>query len=86
MIAAPITMIPVESSQITHIGHDTATNTMAVKFKGYGGKDGSTYHYEGVTPEQFDAFLKAESIGSHFGKNFKSNAAHPYRKIEGAHG
>ena len=69
-------MKPVTSSQIESIGHDPATNTMAIKFKG-----GGLYHYANVKPEQHQQLLGAESIGSHFGKNFKKNSSHPYTKI-----
>lgn len=46
----------VKSSNIDGIGHDGTT--LAVKFKG-----GGTYHYYGVSKEQFDGLSKAESIG-----------------------
>lgn len=47
---------PVKSSNIEAIGHEGST--LAVKFK-----SGGTYHYHGVTKEQFDGLSKAESIG-----------------------
>lgn len=46
---------PVKSSNIEAIGHDGTT--LAVKFKS------GTYHYYGVSKEQFDGLNKAESIG-----------------------
>lgn len=76
-----IHMVTVRSSQIHAIGHDASTGTMAVQFKGRGGSPGSIYHYDGVSPEQFAAFHKADSIGSHFGTHFKSNEAHPFKKV-----
>jgi hypothetical protein len=65
-----ITMQPVESSQIHAIGHDPATNTLAIQFKSKSGA-GSVYHYANFTAENFDAFKAAESIGPHFGKHIK---------------
>lgn len=35
---------------------------------------GAIYHYPGVTPDEFAAFQKAESLGTHFGKHFRSRA------------
>ena len=62
-----IAMQPVKSSQIQAIGHDTASNTLAVQFN-----SGSVYHYPNFTPDQFKAFSGAESIGKHFGANVKA--------------
>lgn len=77
-----IELTPVESSQIAAIGHNPATNTLAIQFKGKGDKPGSIYHYDGVTAEQFEEFRGAESIGSHFYKHIKPNPkTFPYRRI-----
>lgn len=59
-------MKPVVSSNIKAIGYDPATRVMAVQFAN------GTYHYDDVGQEQHDAFVAAESIGSHFHKNFRS--------------
>lgn len=75
-----IPMTPVASSQIHAIGHDPATNTLAIQFKGKDGGAGSIYHYENVTPHQHAEFMAATSIGAHFGQHFKKNAAHPYTR------
>lgn len=69
-------LTPVTSSQIDAIGHDPETNTLAVRFRG-----GSTYHYADVTAEQYDEFYRSESLGKHFGANFKNNGSHPYTKV-----
>lgn len=68
-----ISLQPVKSSQISHIGHDAATNTLAVQFHGSNrsGSDGNIYHYPNFTVDQFNAFKAAESIGKHFGANIK---------------
>lgn len=76
-----ITMTPVESSQIHSIGHDPATNTLAIRFKGKNGP-GSLYHYPNFNAVQFAAFQKAPSLGKHFGANIRGNAKHPHSKIK----
>lgn len=63
-----IALSPVESSQIHAIGHDAASNILAVQFKGKSGPT-STYHYANFTAEDFRKFREAESIGAHFGKH-----------------
>lgn len=65
----PIALEPVESSQIGAVGYDEASKTMAVQFR-YGAR--AIYHYAGIEREAFDAFKAAESMGTHFGKNFKT--------------
>jgi hypothetical protein len=69
-------MKPVTSSQIEAISHDPATNQMHIRFKG-----GSTYSYDNVTAKQHQDLMSATSIGKHFGQHFKSNSAHPYKKV-----
>jgi hypothetical protein len=83
--AAPaIALTRVESSQIHSIGHDPATNTLAIRFlaKRGGDEPGSLYHYANFTAEDFEAFSNAESIGSHFGQHIKVyDKKFPYTKI-----
>ncbi|MDR9839413.1 KTSC domain-containing protein [Herbaspirillum huttiense] len=77
-----IAMDAVESSQIAAIGHDAATNTLAIQFPGKGDKPGSVYHYANFTADDFKAFQEAESKGSFFGKNIKKNTEkYPYTRI-----
>ncbi len=64
----PITMDPVESSQIAAIGYDPATKTLAVQFK-HGA--GAIYHYPNFEPETFEALRAAESPGKFFGQHIK---------------
>lgn len=71
--AVKMEMIDVKSSQISAIGHDG--NTLRVRFK-----NGSEYDYSGMSPEAFNEFLGAESIGSHFGKNVRG--VYEYSKVE----
>lgn len=63
-----IALHDVKSSQVKSIGHDPATNTLAVQFTRGAG---AIYHYPNVTAKQFDEFKSAESIGTHFGKHIK---------------
>lgn len=66
-----IAMDAVESSQIHSIGHDAASETLAIRFKNKAGAPTSLYHYSTVTQANYDAFKSAESIGSHFYKHIK---------------
>lgn len=76
-----IALHPVTSSQIHAIGHDAATNTLAIQFKSKSGA-GSVYHYANYTPELFNAFKNAKSVGSHFKTSIKPAAEqHPYVKV-----
>lgn len=76
-----IALEPVTSSQLDSIGHDAATNTLAIRFKAKKGP-GSLYHYQGFTAEQFEAFKNAESIGIYFRDHIKTKPeAHPFEKI-----
>lgn len=76
-----IQLQPVESSQIAAIGHDAATNILAIQFKGRNGP-GSVYHYQNVDANTFDAFRTADSIGSHFYKHIKPHAdKYPYERV-----
>lgn len=82
MNKGPIPLTPVTSSQLAAIGHDPATNTLAIRFNGKDGRIGSLYHYANVTAEQFEAFQAAESKGSHFIRNIKpATDKHPYTRI-----
>lgn len=78
-----ITMVPVKSSQIAAIGHDEATNTLAIKFPDKrDGTAGSIYHYSNFDAEAFKAFRDAESIGSHFIRHIKPHVdKYPYAKV-----
>lgn len=81
----PIELTDVESSQISAIGHDPETNTLAIRFyRGYGRdqRPGSLYHYANFTADDFAAFKDAESLGRHFGQNIKPFAEKfPFTKV-----
>lgn len=77
-----IALNPVSSSQIHAIGHDAATNTLAIQFKSKDGA-GSIYHYANFTPDDFKQFSSSESVGAHFGKHIKPHAVkHPFVKVK----
>lgn len=54
-------MTPVKSSNIGSVGYHQDTSTMAIKFN-----NGGTYHFKGVTPEKYQDFISAESVGRFF--------------------
>lgn len=76
-------LLPVESTQLAAIGHDAETNTLYIQFKARPDEvEGSIYSYQNVTPELFDDFRRARSIGSFFYNNIKPEVAkYPYTKI-----
>ncbi|WP_186122343.1 KTSC domain-containing protein [Burkholderia gladioli] len=81
---APIAVKEVESSQIFAIGHDAATNTLAIRFRSYK-TNGPTslYHYANVPAEVFAELASAKSIGTYFGQNIKPyDKKYPYVQIE----
>ncbi len=57
----PLTMAPVESSQIAAIGYDSASRTLGITFK-----QGGHYRYENVGSDDFEALRLAPSLGRHF--------------------
>lgn len=70
--APTIAMTPIEgSSQIAEWGHDQASNTLRLRFHGFGGKPGSLYDYGNFGDTDVAAFRDAESKGSHFIRNIK---------------
>lgn len=56
-----IAMTPVTSSNIAKLGYDVADMILVIEFK-----SGGTYHYKGVSIDQFRAFITAESVGKHY--------------------
>jgi hypothetical protein len=77
-----IPLTPVASSQIHSIGHDPATNTLAIRFADKSGDPAALYHYSNFPAEEFEKLSSAESIGSHFYKQIKPHADDfPYTRI-----
>ncbi|KAF1016221.1 MAG: hypothetical protein GAK31_01710 [Stenotrophomonas maltophilia] len=83
--AGRIQLFDVDSSQIHSIGHDAATDTLAICFKRGSGDvrgPGSVYHYANFSAEEFQALKDAESIGKHFGAYIKPfPEKYPYHKV-----
>lgn len=63
----PITHQAVESSNVASAGYCPDRKCIEVCFK-----NGGTYRYHDSTQEEFDALLKAKSIGSHLHTNLKA--------------
>jgi hypothetical protein len=57
---------PVSSSNIVSIGYDQSTQTLEVEFM-----KGAVYQYSGVPSEEFEAFMGADSKGTHFHAHIK---------------
>jgi len=80
-----IQLFDVDSSQIHSIGHDAATNTLAIRFyRGYGDNKvpAAVYHYANFSAEEFQAFKDADSLGKHFGEYIKPfPEKYPYHKV-----
>lgn len=80
-----ITMEPVESSQFESYGYDPTTETLQVKFHGYGGKPGNTYQYRNFSATDWAAMRDAPSKGSHFINNVKKFPdRYPYSRLPNA--
>jgi hypothetical protein len=54
-------MNPVTSSNLSSMGYDEDTSTMAVQFN-----NGSVYSYQDVSKETYETVLHADSVGSTF--------------------
>ncbi len=67
----PIPLEEVESSQLAAVGYDAPSQTLAIRFK-HGA--GAIYHYPGVSPELYQEFRAAESLGRFFGQRLKALA------------
>jgi hypothetical protein len=56
----------VRSTTIQHVGYDSDTKQLTVRFA-----HGGEYAYEGVSQEEHDALLAAPSVGKHFHANIR---------------
>ncbi|MBL8474424.1 MAG: KTSC domain-containing protein [Rhodocyclaceae bacterium] len=72
----PIATNPVESNRIKAVGYNPETKTMAVIFK-HGA--GNIYHYPDVEQDEYDQFVKADSLGTHFSKQFQGRHFKKFR-------
>ena len=77
--AAPmsgVTLHPVDSSMMSHIGYDPASKTLTILFQ-----SGKRYEYGGVEQQVFDDFLAADSKGSYF--RGMIDDCYLYRQVKG---
>lgn len=78
MNANSIPLTPVKSSKLAAIGHDVASQTLAVQFFAKG-QPGNVYHYANFTAAEYAAFAGAESVGKHFLAHVQPHKEkHPY--------
>ena len=59
-------LTPVSSSNIDAVGYREDDRTLHVRFA-----SGSTYSYRDVDPEEHQALIEAQSIGSHFANHIR---------------
>lgn len=65
------------SSQVAEAGYDPENKVLRVRFH-----SGQTYDYQNVSSEQWDAMLKAESVGKWFSVHIKGHFTHPFAKAK----
>ena len=63
-----MTMQPVSSSNLSSVGYDPETQTLAIEFK-----SGGTYEYYDVPQQVFDGLLSAASHGQYFQSNIRGS-------------
>jgi KTSC domain len=61
-----IDMQTVKSSNISKVGYDSETKTLAIEFV-----DGTLYHYDDVKKDVYDDLLAAKSMGRYVHDNIK---------------
>lgn len=75
--ANSIPLKPVASTALAAIGHDPATETLAVQMF-QGSKPGNVYHYANVSLAEYSAMASAKSLGEHLARHIKAHKAkHP---------
>lgn len=73
----------VKSNTIHAIGYDPTRRVMRIEFRSFKpDQPQRIYEFSRVAPEQFTAFLAADSKGRHFGQNFKDKSKHPAKRVE----
>lgn len=81
MNANSIPLTPVKSSKLHAIGHDAASQTLAIQFFAKGAP-GNVYHYQNFTAQEYTAFAGAESVGKHFIAHIQPHKEkHPYQNM-----
>ncbi|OLV17460.1 KTSC domain-containing protein [Deinococcus marmoris] len=71
-----VTLHPVDSSMMSHIGYDPASKTLTILFH-----SGKLYDYDGVPQEVYERFLAASSQGSFFRNEIDD--CYEYRQVRG---
>lgn len=64
----------VTSSNVAAVAYDPSDQILEVEFH-----SGAIYQYDGVSQNEFDALMRAASIGSHLSARIKGR--HRYRKL-----
>jgi frataxin-like iron-binding protein CyaY len=62
-------MHPVDSTNVASVGYDPEKKELAVRFR-----NGATYVYSGVKPEEHEALVSADSVGRHFNLQFRNRS------------
>jgi hypothetical protein len=62
---------PVQSSNVTSVGYDPDSKTLAIEFK-----DGSVYHYHDVESSTHEELVSSKSVGKFIHSNIKGNYKH----------
>lgn len=75
-------MQSVTSSNISAVGYDGDTETLAIRFKAADGMPGNLYEYHKVPHIVHDALMGAESVGKFFAKHVRPLYEHT--KVEEA--
>ncbi|CAM3843811.1 KTSC domain-containing protein [Deinococcus frigens] len=71
-----VTLHPVDSSMMSHIGYDPASKTLTILFN-----SGKRYDYDDVPPEVYARFLAASSQGSFFRNEI--DECYSYHQVRG---
>lgn len=68
--------VPVSSSKIASVGHDSEAKTLYVEFK-----NGHVYRYDAIPQKVYDGLMKAESHGTFFDDEIK-DAGYEFKKLK----
>ncbi|MDV6374381.1 KTSC domain-containing protein [Deinococcus arenicola] len=71
-----VTLHPVDSSMMSHIGYDQGSKTLTILFN-----SGKRYDYAAVPQEVYDRFLASSSQGSFFRNEI--DQYYSYRQVKG---
>lgn len=80
MPSPQIPLQPLTSSSVAAAGFDAGTGTLAIQFK-----NGRTYHYEGITAEQYAGLTSAKSAGAYVNGLLRGRPGKPLETPGEAH-